>query len=184
MIIKLILFAIEFCMLCVVTAVMGNVINAYNDPVPVLSVIISGLQVNDVIGFFLALVVVGVPVFAWKSAFQSNLFSDLPSFFESQNNRIWFAVGVVGMIGVFALEVFSFYSNALSELQNVVPCDPNNPFRPPEVCDAEIEALQQKIDRAIPYAFLISTANILIGAAVASTLKAKQEKSRWIKKAH
>ena len=174
MLVLILIFGVEFALICGLTAVMAEIIE-YPLLVPVLSLIIPGLMVGDLIGFFLALVVVGAPIFTWKAALSSTLFTETSKFFYDRNNVIWFCIWVTALVGVFALETFAFYWNSLAELENIQPCSANNPFRPPEVCDEEIRKIEEKISRALPFAFLISMANILIGAGTAYLLHKRQE---------
>jgi len=166
---------VEVAMLCGLTAIMTGVIDVYSMPVPVLSLMIPGLMVDDLIGFFLAIVVVGTPIFTWRAVFTSTLFIEPSTFFYERNNVIWFSVWIIALLGVFALETFAFYWSSLAELENIQPCSDNNPFRPPEVCDEETRKIEEKIARALPFAFLISMANILIGAGTAHLLHKRQE---------
>ncbi|MEL6667236.1 MAG: hypothetical protein AAFQ24_14010, partial [Pseudomonadota bacterium] len=127
-------------------AICAEVIKIYSGiSVPILSFFFADLHVNDVLAFFQALVIVLVPVFIFKAAFSSSLFSNFGGFFSRLENTLGFAVGLVALVLVFGLELYNLTTEARMALEELVDCAPGNPFCNQAEIDHQRDVLQAQV---------------------------------------
>lgn len=149
-------------------AICAEVIKIYSGiDVPLLSYFIADFHVNDVLAFMQALVIVLLPVFIFKAAFSSGLFSNFKAFFASFENRVWFAVGFVVLVAVFCLELYNLTTEARMALEELVDCAPGNPFCNQAEVEHKRTVLEAQVKNAFPLALLFSTVNFVIAAITA-----------------
>jgi len=158
-----------------ITAICAKVIGIYSeDPIPVLSFFFPGLHVNDILAFSQALVIVLLPIFVFRQALGSTLFSSPGRFFSKGLNGLYFVLGLLGLAGVYTLELFNLVQGAQLALESVVDCGANNPFCNQAEVDAKRRQLERQLENALPLAFLFSTVNLTIGFGTAALFRPKQ----------
>ncbi|MDJ0922259.1 MAG: hypothetical protein QNI84_14115 [Henriciella sp.] len=165
---KILAVVCEVVMILLLLAICSKVISVYdNIPLPILSYIFPDLHVNDVFALMQAMLIALLPVFVFKTAFASDLFSNSATFFATKMNRVWFCLGLLALIFVFSLELYNLTTEAKVGLEELIDCDGNNPFCNQLAVDAEREKLMWQAERAFPLALLFSSINLVFAAVTA-----------------